>query len=93
MNLIAQHPYFKVERTVTSTEQFEIEHARIIYLYNDKVVTQNREFPIKIVMDFSYREIANQGGILYLHTLQGVYTYFVKSSPEAFISAYRAYFK
>ncbi|WP_079526448.1 hypothetical protein [Solibacillus isronensis] len=93
MNLIAQHPYFKVERTVTGTEQYEVEHNRIIYLYNDKVVTQHREFPINIVMDFSYREIAKQGGILYLHTLQGVYTYTVKSSPEAFISAYRDYFK
>ena len=93
MSLIAKHPYIKTERKVTSIEQFEIEHDRIIYLYNDKVVTQNREFPIKDVMDFSYREIANQGGILYLHTLQGVYTYIVKSSPEAFITAYRAYFK
>ncbi|KAA9012849.1 hypothetical protein [Niallia endozanthoxylica] len=93
MSLIAQQPYIKTERKVTSIEQFEIEHDRIIYLYNDKVVTQNREFPIKDVMDFSYREIANQGGILYLHTLQGVYTYIVKSSPEAFITAYRAYFK
>ena len=93
MSLIAQHPYIKTERKVTSIEQFEIEHDRIIYLYNDKVVTQNREFPIKDVMDFSYREIVNQGGILYLHTLQGVYTYIVKSSPEAFITAYRAYFK
>ena len=60
MSLIAQHPYIKTERKVTSIEQFEIEHDRIIYLYNDKVVTQNREFPIKDVMDFSYREIANQ---------------------------------
>lgn len=93
MSLIAQHPYIKTERKVTSIEQFEIEHDRNIYLYNDKVITQNREFPIKDVMDFSYREIANQGGILYLHTLQGVYTYIVKSSPEAFITAYRAYFK
>lgn len=93
MNLIAQHPYFKVERTVTGTEQFEVEHDRIIYLYHDKVVTQHREFPIDIVMDFSYRAIAKQGGILYLHTLRGVYTYPVKSSPEAFISAYRHYFK
>ena len=93
MSLIAQHPYIKIERKVTSIEQFEIEHDLIIYLYNDKAVTQNREFPIKDVMDFSYREIANQGGILYLHTLQGVYTYIVKSSPEAFITAYRAYFK
>ncbi|MEK4628537.1 MAG: hypothetical protein ABS944_12985 [Solibacillus sp.] len=93
MSLIAQHPYIKVERKVTSIEQFEIEHNRIIYLYKDKVVTQNREFPIKYVTDFSYREIANQGGILYLHTLQGVFTYIVKTSPEAFITAYRAYFK
>lgn len=93
MSLIAKHPYIKIERKVTSIEQFEIEHDRIIYLYNDKVVTQHREFPIKLVMDFSYREIANQGGILYLHTLQGVYTYIVKTSPEAFITAYRAYFK
>ena len=72
MSLIAQHPYIKTERKVTSIEQFEIEHNRIIYLYNDMVVTQNREFSIKDVMDFSYREIANQGDILYLHTLQGV---------------------
>jgi len=93
MSLIAQHPYIKTERKVTSFEQFEIEHDRIIYLYTDKVVTQNREFPIKDVTDFSYREFANQGGILYLHTLQGVYTYIVKSSPESFITAYRAYFK
>lgn len=93
MSLIAQHPYIKVERKVTSIAQYEIEHARIIYLYNDKVVTQHREFPMKQVMDFSFREIANQGGILYLHTLQGVYTYIVKSSPEAFITAYRANFK
>ncbi|MEK4425283.1 hypothetical protein [Solibacillus sp. FSL K6-1523] len=93
MSLIAQHPYIKIERIVTGLEQFEIKHDRIIYLYNNKVVTQYREFPIKIVMDFSYREIANQGGILYLHTLQGVYPYIVQSSPKAFITAYRAYFK
>ncbi|KGR80045.1 hypothetical protein [Ureibacillus manganicus] len=93
MSLIAQHPYIKTERKVTRFEQFEIEHERIIYLYTDKVVTQYREFPIMDVMDFSYREIANQGGILYLHTLQGVYPYVVKSSPEAFITSYRAYFK
>ena len=93
MSLIAQHPYIKVERKVIGIEQFQIEHDRIIYLYNDKVVTQYREFPIKAVMDFSYREIGNQGGILYLHTLQGVYTYIVKSSPEEFIEAYRTFFK
>lgn len=93
MYLIAKHPYIKIERKVTSVEQINIEHQRVIYLYHDRVVTQNREFPIKDVMDFSYREIANQGGILYLHTLRGVYTYTVKSSPEAFLSAFKEHFK
>ncbi|WP_341323610.1 hypothetical protein NSQ62_09095 [Solibacillus sp. FSL H8-0523] len=93
MSLIAQHPYIKIERKVTGLEQYQIELNRIIYLYKDKVITQYREFPIKDVTDFSYRVIANEGGILYLHTIQGVFPYIVKSSPEAFITAYRAYFK
>lgn len=93
MVLIAQHPYIKTERKVTSTGQYEIEHHRNIYLYKDKVVTEYREFPIQNVMDFSYREITNQGGVLYLHTAQGVFTYIVKSSPKKFILAYQNYFK
>lgn len=93
MILIAQHPYVKVERKVTGLEQLEIEHSRVIYLYDEKVVTQNREFPIHLVTDFSYRAIGNQGGMLYLHTLRGVYMYQVKASPVEFISAYIAYFK
>lgn len=93
MKLISQHPYIKIERKVTSLEQIEIEHSRVIYLYDEKVVTQNREFPISIVTDFSYREIANHGGMLYLHTLSGLYTYQVKSSPKEFITMYKSYFK
>ena len=54
MKLIAQHPYIKIERKVTNLEQIKIEHSRMIYLYEHKVVTQNREFPISVVMDFSY---------------------------------------
>lgn len=92
MKLIAQQPYVKVERKVTTFEQFYIEHNRVIYLYDEKVVTENREFPMSIVTDFSYREIANQGGMLYVHTLRGLYMYQVKSSPEAFITAYKSYF-
>jgi len=93
MFLIAKHPYIKIERKVTRIGQYEIEHSRCIYLYNDRVVTQNREFPMNDVMDFSYRKIINHGGILYLHTIQGIYTYIVKSSPEDFIKAYKSNFK
>lgn len=93
MDLIAQHPYIKTERKITSTKKYEVEHDRWIYLYRDKVVTQNREFPIDDVMDLSFREIKAQGGILYLHTNQGVFAYIVKSAPSSFIAAYKKHFK
>lgn len=93
MDLIAQHPYIKTERKVTSTGKYEIEDQRHIYLYKDKVVTEHREFPIEYVMDFSYREVANQGGLLYLHAAQGVFSYVVKTSPANFIKAYQEHFK
>ena len=93
MKLLAEHPYVKVERKVANFKQENIEHERIISLYEEKVVTQHRVFPMSIVTDFSFRTIANEGGFLYLHTLRGVYTYQVKTSPEAFIDTYRTYFK
>ncbi|WP_077298351.1 hypothetical protein [Virgibacillus pantothenticus] len=93
MSLIAKQPYFKMERVVTSLQQEDIKRERMLYLYSNKVITQRREFHIEDVLDFSYREISNQGGILYLHSLQGVYTYTVESSPEEFIQTFREYFK
>ncbi len=82
-----------MERVVTSLQQEDIKRERMLYLYSNKVITQRREFHIEDVLDFSYREISNQGGILYLHSLQGVYTYTVESSPEEFIQTFREYFK
>jgi len=93
MNLLAQHPYIKIERKITSTGKYEVEHNRCISLYKDRVVTKHREFPIEDVIDFSYREITHKSGILYLHAAQGVYAYTVKSSPENFIKTFKEYFK
>lgn len=90
MNLLAKQPYFKMERKVTSIEQINIEHERVLTLFDEKITTQNREFMMKDILDVSYREIGNDGGgLLYLHTSQGVYSYTVKESPMAFVEAYR----
>ncbi|OZU89371.1 hypothetical protein CIL03_06550 [Virgibacillus indicus] len=93
MRLIAEQPYIKVKREVSSIEQREIELRRTIYLYDEKVVTEHREFPIKDLLDMSYRLIGGTGGLLYLHTSKGVFSYTVKSSPEQFVKAYRDYVK
>lgn len=91
MYLIAKHPYIKVQREVNSTEQIDTEHERFLYLYEDKVVTQHRTFPIEEVFDISHRAIAGEGGLLYLHTSGGLYSYTVKISPSEFIEAFKKY--
>ncbi|ASN03876.1 hypothetical protein [Virgibacillus necropolis] len=93
MYLIAEHPYVKVQREVNSVEQVNIEHERVIYLYNDRIVTQHRVFSIEDVLDLSYRAIGGEGGLLYLHTTGGLYTYTVKTSPQKFINAFKDYWK
>ncbi|GGA89639.1 hypothetical protein [Ornithinibacillus halotolerans] len=88
--ILAEQEYVKVERTVNSLEQVDVEHKRILTLYDDKITSKHREFPIKEVMDISYREIGGKGaGLLYLHTTHGVYSYTVKSSPKHFIHVYK----
>ncbi|WP_099157479.1 hypothetical protein [Virgibacillus ndiopensis] len=89
MHLIAEQPYIKVERQVNSIEQKDIEHERTLYLYDDKVVTQHREFPIQDVLDITYRTVGGEGGLLYLHTSRGLYAYTVKSSPKLFIEGFK----
>lgn len=89
MNLIASHPYIKVVREVTSLEQKDTEEERRMYLYDEKIVTKHREFPIDDVLDMSYRFVGTESGMLYLHTLKGVYSYIVKSSPQEFVEIFK----
>ncbi|MUK88290.1 hypothetical protein GMD78_07795 [Ornithinibacillus sp. L9] len=85
MELIAEQTYFKTERRVSSIEQVNIEHERTLYLYDDRIVSKHREFPIHEVLDVSYRSLGAEGGLLYLHTKSGVFSYTVKSSPKSFV--------
>lgn len=89
MNPIDVQPYFKIEREVSSLEQKDLERQRHLYLYHDKVVTRHREFPMEQILDMSYREFGPSGGLLYLHTLKGVFSYNVKTSPQPFIESYK----
>lgn len=89
MEWVARQQYVKVQREVDGIEQRDIEYNRFIYLYPDRVVTKYRTFPIQEVIDMSYRKIAGEGGLLYLHTSGGVFSYTVKTSPEDFVAAFR----
>ncbi|WP_102716603.1 hypothetical protein [Paenibacillus castaneae] len=89
MSWIAAQPYYKVKRVVSSVEQKAIVEDRLMHLYQERIVTKYREFPISEVFDLSYRSIGGAGGLLYLHTLQGVYSYTVAADPQPFIEAYK----
>lgn len=88
MCLLAIQPYYKILREVTSIEQKDIEDERNIYLYEEKLVTEYREFPIDEVRDISYKE-AGEIGILYVHTNSGLYSYTVKTSTQKFIEVFK----
>lgn len=91
--LLAEQSYVKVIRTVDSLTQTNTEEQRMMYLYEDRLVTKHREFPIETIHDLSYRLLGTKGGLLYVHTNKGVYSFIVKSSPEQFIEVFKAYSK
>src|SRR5690625_940355 len=88
---LATQTYIKIKREVLSTEQNQIEEKRTIFMYPDKIVTKHHEFLMKDVLDISYRKIESGGnlGILYIHTIGGLYPYTTKSSPNEFIDAFK----
>lgn len=62
MNWIAKQLYYKVQRQMTGISQITEAQERWMYLYEDKVVTHYREFPIHEVFDISYRSWAVRKG-------------------------------
>lgn len=89
MKLLAEQPYIKMDRQMNGLEQKDVELKRTLYLYDEKVVSQHREFPIEDVADISFREVGPFGGMLYVHANQGVYSYIVKSSPMDFVNIFK----
>lgn len=88
MDWVAVQAYQKVQREVNGLEQKAIVDERTMYLYTDRVVTRYREFSLQQVFDMSYRKLG-EGGLLYLHTGTGVYSYQVRDDPQAFIQAFQ----
>ncbi|GAA0375817.1 hypothetical protein [Bacillus horti] len=91
MEPLATQIYYKVQREVDGLSQRNVEYERTIYLYEDRVVTQYREFPFYDVYDVSYRRMGKEKGLLYLHTRNGIYSYTVKTDPDKFIKVYKKY--
>ena len=88
-NYIEKQPYIKVIREIGSVEKTSYKDKRNLYLYKDKLVTAYRTFNLENVLDISYKVIQGKGGILFVHTNHGVYSYTLETSPSSFISAFK----
>jgi hypothetical protein len=78
----------KTERRIEDNQQFTVETEEHLYLYSDRIVTPTKSFTISDVMDMTSKPLSAYYTFLYLHTIEGVWTFVVKSSPEQFISHY-----
>lgn len=89
MKSIAVLTYYKVFRQIDIIEQKYIEQERNMHLYENKITTYSRQFPLEHIYDITFKKFHDEGGIVYLHTNHGVYSYPVKSSPDYFIQKYK----
>lgn len=89
MRLICSQPFMKTERRIEDNQQFTVETEEHLYLYSDRIETPTKSFTIKDVMDVTSKPLSAFYTFLYLHTIEGVWTFVVKSSPEHFITQYQ----
>ena len=91
--VLAVQKYMVVKRELDfmNFKQKIIKEERNMYLYHDKITTKYHEFPLKAVFDISYKPLGKDGGILYLHTNKGVFSYHVDSDALTFIKIFKQY--
>ncbi|WP_175615213.1 hypothetical protein [Piscibacillus halophilus] len=89
--ILHKHPYFSIRREIDhfNFQQKRIEEEYWVELYKDRIVTEEKEFPIEQVFDLSYKMLSNQYGFFYLHTTKGVITLHIKDAPDEFIKKFR----
>lgn len=85
VEVIASHPYIKVIREVTGLEKAETKDKRELKLYQTKLTTRHREFNIEELIDVATRQIGEEGGLIFIHTTSGLFSYTVEEIDKTFI--------
>ncbi|ARF15006.1 MULTISPECIES: hypothetical protein [Sporosarcina] len=87
--LILSLSYISIHRVVDRIEQTHQKSYHTMCLFQDRITTSERSFPLKHVFDVSYRPFSGHTGLFYLHTNEGVFTFEIEEEPEQFISLYK----
>ncbi|MBB6449495.1 hypothetical protein HNR44_001444 [Geomicrobium halophilum] len=88
-NLLATQPITHIEQKIGAIEKHTVKYDTDMQLFYDRIDIDGHSYPIEKVFDISYRYQPNEVGFLYLHTAQGVRSFFISSNPEPFIAAFR----
>jgi hypothetical protein len=89
MKMIASHPYYVVTRKIEHNIQSADETEHELQLFEESIDCSSKTFMMRDVFDVSYKSLNQAKGFLYLHTHQGVFSFYVKQDPEQFIQAYK----
>lgn len=89
MNLVAVHPYYEVSRKIENNAQEIKETEHNLLLYTESIECSSKTFWLENVFDISYKTLNSSKGFLYLHTHQGVFSFYVKQNPSEFIHEYK----
>ncbi len=82
--------YIEIERKIDFYFQMQqIEKQFEIELTLDGIQTAEKNFQLQHVHDISYKPFSFGGGMLYLHTNQGVFSFKIQEDPRSFIEGFR----
>lgn len=82
--------YVEIEREIDFYyQQQHIEKQFELQLNIESISSARHKFELQHVYDVSYKPFSFGGGILYLHTNQGVFSYNIKEDPCYFIQLFK----
>ncbi|WP_100331140.1 hypothetical protein [Bacillus xiapuensis] len=85
----ATQSYKLIRREIKQGQQHIYQEEAHLHLFQDKVTTASHEFALHEVHDMSYRRFSAGFVFFYLHTIRGVFSYLVTTSPDQFIDTYQ----
>ena len=79
--------YSRTEKYIENFVQKNSRHIFTLSLYSYKIESETHTFQLEHIIDISYKPFSKSGGLLYLHTTQGVFTFIIENDPKVFMNA------
>lgn len=83
--------YIEIERQIDFYFQMkQVEKQFELQLTMEGIITERHKFKLQHVYDVSHKPFSFGGGLLYLHTNQGVFSFQIQENPSNFIQGFKS---